>query len=124
MSIIQTILSKIDEFAENENYNYFIVEPTGYPCFLQFAKVGENFLLDMPSSNFFEEEMTRELHHLMENKFRKKIKIIKEDEGDRVMSFQVRFSANEVNKMCYVTKDVFTTILMIEEDSEVGIVMR
>ena len=52
MTIIQSILAQINDFIDDDNLTYFIMEPQGYPYFLQFAKIGENYILDIPAGNF------------------------------------------------------------------------
>ena len=125
MSLINTILSKIETYHEDRHLNFFIMEPEDYPCFIQFAKLGEDYLLDLPASNFFEDEMVEDLFTLLEKKYRKEIKALKDEpKAQRVTSYQIRFTVQEMNKMCYITKDIFTTILLVDEDSKLEISMR
>ncbi|PCJ17910.1 MAG: hypothetical protein COB02_12650 [Candidatus Cloacimonadota bacterium] len=120
--MIIPILEKIDSYISDEASSFFIMEPEGLPCFLQFAKVGEVLLLDIPSSNFFYDEMESQLNELLKIKYNKNA--ISVNENNRIVSYQVRFSKAESNKMCYIAKDIFQTIFMVEEDSDMSIVMR
>jgi len=123
MAIIHSILDKIEPWIESPSLNYFIMEPHDYPCFLQFAKLGDDYLLDIPSGNFFEDEMVKKLHFLIDSKYRKSVAEDK-DSKERIMSYQVRFTSIEVNKMCYVAREIFEEILLVDEDSDLGIAMR
>jgi hypothetical protein len=98
------------------------MEPLGLPCFLQFAKIGEEYLHDIPSSNFFKEDMESQLKDLLKMKYNKIATILNENE--RITSYQVRFSKAESNKMCYIVRDIFNSILLVDNDSDLTIVMR
>ncbi|MCJ8346839.1 hypothetical protein MJH12_14955 [bacterium] len=120
--MIIPILEKIDIYLSDESYSFFIMEPHDLPCFLQFAKIGDELILDIPSSNFFGSEMESQLNELLKMKYNKTA--IALSENDRITSYQVRFSKTESNKMCYIVRDIFHNILLVDEDSELTIVMR
>lgn len=124
MNLIASILEKIDAYLCDELSSFFIMEPHDYPFFLQFAKVGENFLLDIPTSNFFDANMLSELRDIMKSRYRKEIIANQDDESSPVTSYQIRFKATEVNKMCYIAKEIFTTIFQMEESNELNITIR
>lgn len=98
------------------------MEPKGLPCFLQFAKIGDEIILDIPSSNFFSEGMDAQLNELLKMKYNKTATKMSDEE--RTTSYQVRFSKPESNKMCYIAKDIFHSILQVEDNSNLTIVMR
>ncbi|MCO4781248.1 MAG: hypothetical protein KC646_02915 [Candidatus Cloacimonetes bacterium] len=120
--MIIPILEKIDTYLSDDSLSFFIMEPVGLPCFLQFAKIGDEVILDIPSSNFFSDGMDLQLTELLKMKYNKAATTQKEE--DRVTSYQVRFSKPESNKMCYIVKDIFHSILLVNEDSNLTIVMR
>ncbi|MEE2925065.1 MAG: hypothetical protein VX619_09835 [bacterium] len=124
MTIIQSILAQINDFIDDDNLTYFIMEPQGYPYFLQFAKIGENYILDIPAGNFFEEHMQKTMQELLKNKFRKEVLSVKNDQSERLATYQVRFSDNEINKMCYVANELFQQSLKVSDNAEVNISMR
>ncbi len=124
MTIIQSILAQINDFIDDDNLTYFIMEPQGYPYFLQFAKIGENYILDIPAGNFFEEDMQKTMQELLKNKFRKEVLSVKNDQSERLATYQVRFSDNEINKMCYVANELFQQSLKVNDNAEVNISMR
>lgn len=124
MNLIQNILSQINDFIDNDKLNYFIMEPKGYPSFLQFAKVGDNFILDIPATNFFDISMQKKTLELLMTKFKKEIKPVNDKKSARLATYQVRFSANEINKMCYVAKEVFEECLGVKETAELSISTR
>lgn len=98
------------------------MEPHGLPCFLQFAKIADEIILDIPSSNFFSDGMDAQLKDLLKMKYNKTAQSLSEE--DRITSYQVRFSRPESNKMCYIVRDIFNSILLVNEDSNLTIVMR
>lgn len=124
MSLITSILEKIDLYVDDDMSSFFIMEPQDYPFFLQFAKVGENFLLDIPTSNFFDSSMLLELREIMKSRYRKEIVANQENEDTPVTSYQIRFKAAEVNKMCYIAKEIFISIFQMEESNELNITIR
>ena len=124
MNIVQSILSQINEFIDNDHLIYFIMEPNGYPYFLQFAKVGDNYILDIPASNFFEDSMFPRMQDLLMNKFRKEIQKINDEKKNRLATYQVRFSSKEINKMCYVAREIFEDCLGVNEAADLAISMR
>ena len=124
MTIIQSILAQINDFIDDDNLTYFIMEPQGYPYFLQFAKIGENYILDIPAGNFFEEDMQKTMEELLKNEFRKEVLSVKNDQSERLATYQVRFSDNEINKMCYVANELFQQSLKVSDNAEVNISMR
>lgn len=124
MTIIQNILAQINDFVDNDKLTYFIMEPQGYPYFLQFAKIGENYILDIPAGNFFEEHMQQTMQELLQNKFRKEIISINSEQNERLATYQVRFSDNEINKMCYVANELFQQSLKVSDNAELIISMR
>tara|TARA_Y100000589_G_C27020885_1_gene574865 strand:+ start:108 stop:482 length:375 start_codon:yes stop_codon:yes gene_type:complete len=124
MTIIQSILAQINDFVDDDNLTYFIMEPQGYPYFLQFAKIGENYILDVPAGNFFEEHMQQSMQELVQNKFRKEIVKINNQQNERLATYQVRFAENEINKMCYVANELFQKSLKVNDSAEIIISMR
>lgn len=124
MTLIQTILAQINEFIDDDNLTYFIMEPQGYPYFLQFAKIGENYILDIPAGNFFEEYMQQSMQELLQNKFRKEVITVTNEQNERLATYQVRFSENEINKMCYVANELFQESLRVSDCAEIVISMR
>ena len=124
MTIIQNILAQINDFVDDDNLTYFIMEPQGYPYFLQFAKIGENYILDIPVGNFFEEHMHDTMQELLQNKFRKEVTSVENEKNKRVATYQVRFSDNEINKMCYVANELFQKALKVNDTAEVIISVR
>lgn len=124
MNIVQNILSRINEFIDNDHLVYFIMEPSGYPYFLQFAKVGDNYILDIPASNFFEDTMYPRMQDLLMNKFRKEIQTVDDVKKNRLATYQVRFSSKEINKMCYVAREIFEDCLGVAESANLAISMR
>mgnify|MGYP001329381091 FL=1 len=124
MTIIQSILAQINDFVDDDNLTYFIMEPQGYPYFLQFAKIGENYILDVPAGNFFEEHMQQSMQELLQNKFRKEIVKINNQQNERLATYQVRFAENEINKMCYVANELFQKSLKVNDSAEIIISMR
>ena len=124
MTTIQSILAQINDFVDDDNLTYFIMEPQGYPYFLQFAKIGENYILDIPAGNFFEEHMQQSMQELVQNKFRKEIVKINNQQNERLATYQVRFAENEINKMCYVANELFQKSLKVNDSAEIIISMR
>ena len=124
MTIIQSILAQINDFVDDDNLTYFIMEPQGYPYFLQFAKIGENYILDVPAGNFFEEHMQQSMQELLQNKFRKEIVKINDEQNERLATYQVRFAENEINKMCYVANELFQKSLKVNDNAEIIVSMR
>ena len=124
MTIIQSILAQINDFVDDDNLTYFIMEPQGYPYFLQFAKIGENYILDVPAGNFFEEHMQQSMQELLQNKFRKEIVKINNQQNERLATYQVRFAENEINKMCYVANELFQKSLKVNDNAEIIVSMR
>ena len=124
MTIIQSILAQINDFVDDDNLTYFIMEPQGYPYFLQFAKIGENYILDVPAGNFFEEHMQQSMQELLQNKFRKEIVKINNQQNERLATYQVRFAENEINKMCYVANELFQKSLKVNDSAEIIVSMR
>ncbi len=124
MTLIQSMLSQINDFVDDDNLTYFIMEPQGYPYFLQFAKIGQNYILDIPAGNFFEEHMQLSMQEVLQNKFRKEIVTINNENNERLATYQVRFAENEINKMCYVANELFQKSLKVNDDAEIMISMR
>tara|TARA_Y100000589_G_scaffold145046_1_gene138678 strand:- start:224 stop:580 length:357 start_codon:yes stop_codon:yes gene_type:complete len=118
------MLSQINDFVDDDNLTYFIMEPQGYPYFLQFAKIGQNYILDIPAGNFFEEHMQLSMQEVLQNKFRKEIVTINNENNERLATYQVRFAENEINKMCYVANELFQKSLKVNDDAEIMISMR
>jgi len=124
MSLIGSILEKIDHYVTEDSASFFIMEPRDYPCFLQFAKIGENFLLDIPTSNFFDTQMLSDLKEIMKNRYRKDIVANQEEDEAPVTSYQIRFAPFEVNKMCYIAREIFISIFQLEEENDLVISVR
>jgi|SaaInl4_135m_RNA_FD_contig_61_853968_length_1150_multi_4_in_0_out_0_2 hypothetical protein len=124
MSIIGSILDNIDQYVLSEEASFFIMEPRDYPCFLQFAKVGENFLLDIPTSNFFDSQMLVDLKKALKERYRKELIANQDHDEAPILSYQVRFAPFEVNKMCYIAREVLVSIFLLEEDYELVISTR
>jgi hypothetical protein len=120
--VIETILDRIQAYQQDENKSFFIMEPADLPCFIQIAKIGEDFLLDIPTSNFYEDGMEKELKDLLRLKFRKKLE--PQRENRRIVSYQCRFTGPEVNKMCYVARDIFLSVFKIDDSVDLSITMR
>jgi hypothetical protein len=125
--MIHSILEEVDVYTQEERFSFFIMEPEDYPCFLQIAKLGESYILDIPTSILIDDEMSNELKDLLSTRFRKEIQTNEEPshEGkDRIVSYQVRFKACEVNKMCYVAREILEQVLLIDSSKPLRISMR
>ncbi len=120
--MIETILDRMNEYAENSKFNFFIMEPLELPLFLQVAKIGEEFILDVPAANFYDPALIRELFLLMETKYRKKIQ--PNEENEKVVSYQIRFSNREINKMCYICQDILMSLFKVDKEHKLSISMR
>jgi hypothetical protein len=120
--MIERLLAKIADFIEEDEHSFFIVEPRGLPCFVQVAKLESEYLLDVPASNFFEDDMIDKLELMFNERYRKKI--IQNDDGSRIVSYQCRFKEAEINKLCYIIQSIFNEIFDIDLQHDVDIIMR
>ena len=64
------------------------------------------------------------MQELLKNKFRKEVLSVKNDQNERLATYQVRFSDNEINKMCYVANELFQQSLKVSDNAEINISMR
>lgn len=120
--MIEIFLEKINEYALNPNLSFFVMEPEGVSHFLQIAKVGEDFLLDIPASQFYDEELVLELEKMVSGKYRKTITLNKEN--SRLISYQCLFKSYEISKICYVARDIFVDIFIVDSEDKMNIIMR
>ena len=108
-------------------FSFFIIEPEDYPCFLQIAKVGESYLLDIPTPILLDEVMSNDLKNILLKRYRKEVQTNEESSRhseEHLVSYQVRFKACEVNKMCYVAREILQELLMLDPEQPLRISMR
>lgn len=120
--MIETFLEKINDYARNSNLSFFVMEPVGVPHFLQIAKIGEDFLLDIPASQFYDEELVNKLKEMISEKYRKSITL--NEENGRLISYQCLFKNYEISKICYVARDIFVDIFILDPQDEMTVIMR
>jgi len=120
--MIDQILDEVGQYVENEEKSFLIIEVPNVPFFIQVAKVGEDLLLDVPKSVLFSQELEKNLLELMLDRYRK-YALRNEDEG-RLISWQFRFPVGETNKLCYVAREVLTTVFELPDSINLTIASR